>query len=98
MKNEFNDRITPRFLEMFAEAEHQSWSDWMEYLFSKCERNKDGTMTIPSWAVERWERQIKTHYSDLSEQEKQSDRDVFNQYRGHIVRGVIHEKVPRNHK
>lgn len=60
--------------ERFAELCHKQWSGWMEYLFSKSVNNDDGTVLIPSWAVERWKRQMNTDYSDLSEDEKESDR------------------------
>lgn len=60
--------------ERLAEFAHKQWSSWMEYLFSKCSMNQNGTATIPAWAVERWQRQMKTLYSNLSENEKDSDR------------------------
>ena len=52
---------------------HEQWSSWMKYLFDKCIFNDDGTATIPSWAVIRWQRQIATSYEDLSSNEQQSD-------------------------
>lgn len=61
-------------LEEIAELAHISWSGWMEYLFEKSKKNNDGTVTIPKWAVARWERQMNTDYEDLTEQEKESDR------------------------
>jgi hypothetical protein len=60
--------------EGLAEYAHNQWSGWMEYLFEKSTKNEDGTVTIPKLAVERWERQVKTPYIELSEQEKESDR------------------------
>jgi len=57
--------------ELFADLAHKQWSGWMEYLFSKCDAN----FTLPQWAVERWQRQMKTEYANLSEEEKNSDRD-----------------------
>jgi len=60
--------------EKLAAFAHSQWSGWMEYLFSKCTVNEDGTATIPEWAVDRWQRQIKTAYENLDEQEKESDR------------------------
>lgn len=61
--------------EDLACLEHEQWSNWMEYLFSKSIENEDGSVTIPKELVERWNRQINTHYSELSEKEKNSDRE-----------------------
>lgn len=61
--------------EQLADLAHQQWSGWMEYLFSKGTVNDDGTWTMPAWAVERWRRQMQTSYAELSEQEKNSDRE-----------------------
>lgn len=61
--------------ERLAEYAHDAWSGWMVYMFSKSDKNEDGTMTIPKWAVERWSRQATTKYSGLPEGEKASDRD-----------------------
>ena len=64
-----------KYMEDLADYEHESWSDWQSYLFSRCVENNDGSMTIPKDLVQRWQRQIETPYSKLSEREKQSDRD-----------------------
>jgi hypothetical protein len=61
-------------IELLAEYAHTAWCGWMAYLFSKCTLNADGTMTIPSWAVERWTRQTHTPYAQLPEDEKLTDR------------------------
>lgn len=62
-------------IEALADKEHASWSHWQSYLFSVCEQHEDGSMTIPAALVDHWERQIATPYADLSEREKQSDRN-----------------------
>jgi hypothetical protein len=62
-------------IEKLSEAEHRSWSYWMTYLFSTCEIQEDGSAVIPAPLVERWHRQLATPYSELTEREKQSDRD-----------------------
>ncbi|HDR3523998.1 TPA: hypothetical protein QCN93_004711 [Bacillus pacificus] len=59
---------------------HEQWSGWMEYLFSKSVKNEDGTVIIPKWAVDRWERQVNTSYKDLSEEEKDSDRKEADKF------------------
>ena len=60
--------------ELLAAHAHSMWSGWMQYMFSKSTINKDGTMTIPIWAMSRWTRQADTNYADLPEKEKESDR------------------------
>lgn len=62
-------------IEALANKEHVGWANWMNYLFSVCEKGSDGSMTIPAVWVERWQRQIDTPYIQLSEQDKQSDRN-----------------------
>jgi len=71
-------------IEQLSDKEHDSWARWMSYLFSKCDDwyetdvNEQGVYAgkiIPSELVERWQRQIETPYAELSEREKQSDRD-----------------------
>lgn len=65
--------------EKLAALAHEQWSGWMKYLFSKCEILPNGDLgelaVIPEWAVQRWKRQMETAYADLSEQEKNSDRE-----------------------
>ena len=61
-------------IEILAQYEHDRWSRWQRYLFSKCKVNKDGSLTIPKEFVERWARQMNTEYNNLLESEKASDR------------------------
>ena len=53
---------------------HGQWAGWKVYQFSKGTYNADGSWTMPKWAVDRWTRQMKTPYRELSEDEKESDR------------------------
>jgi DICT domain-containing protein len=62
-----------KFREKLAVVQHEIWSHWMEYLFSVCLENQDGSYTIPADKAERWKRQLKTRYNELTEAEKQSD-------------------------
>lgn len=75
-------------LEALAGAEHASWARWMEYLFSVSERTEDGAYRIPLRSVRHWERQIRTPYRDLTEKEKESDRDEVRRILPIIVRLV----------
>jgi len=61
--------------EELAALSHRQWSGWMDYMFASCDENlEDGSIYIPSELVERWKRQARTPYEELSEEEKDSDR------------------------
>ena len=73
--------------EKLAGIEHQRWSDWQKYLHSKLKyvEWKEGEKTMCGYLLdpndyERWERQIDTDYKDLSEKEKDSDREQVMRY------------------
>lgn len=65
-------------MEKLAKIEHDRWSEWQEW----CHRIL--RLHAPSPELEvvlaRWDKQIETPYSALSEQEKQSDRDQVMRY------------------
>jgi len=42
--------------EKLAEYAHDAWSRWVIYLFERCTKNVDGSITIPKELVERWTR------------------------------------------
>lgn len=62
------------FIELLSDYEHDRWSRWQKYLFSKCIPNEDGSLIIPQEFVDRWSRQMNTDYNNLSNEEKESDR------------------------
>lgn len=66
--------------EALAARAHDAWSDWMEYLFSRSEEDDDGTVIIPRDQVERWRRQMKADYKDLSKEEQVSDLIEADKY------------------
>lgn len=76
-------------LEAFADIAHNQWCGWMTFLFSVSKKNEDGTVTIPAGFVERWESQIKRSYNELSEIEKQSDRDEALKYINEFMKIII---------
>jgi len=70
-------------MEVLADIEHQRWSHWQKYMHSKMVEHSDGKgewMCLPVELFHQWERQIATEYADLSEAEKQSDRDQVERY------------------
>ena len=66
--------------ETLANIEHQRWADWQKYMHGLCVKTKTARIIIPAKLVSRWERQIKTPYKDLSEKEKDSDREQVDRY------------------
>lgn len=67
-------------VEQLAFVEHERWSDWQKYLFSVCDENPNGSLTIPSFFVKKWQEQMRKPYTSLSESEKQSDREQVMRY------------------
>jgi hypothetical protein len=66
--------------EQLAAAEHARWTHWQRYVHSKAERLPDGSLVLPADLVAHWERQMATDYAQLTEQEKESDRDQVRKY------------------
>ena len=76
-----DDRLnSPEMLEALAAVEHERWSHWQRYLHSQCTQNSDGSLTIPASEVTRWSRQMYTKYLDLTDAEKESDREQAGEY------------------
>jgi len=61
--------------EELASYAHDAWAGWMKYLFSKCLGHPSGNLEliIPASCVKRWTRQMHTPYSELPEEERESD-------------------------
>lgn len=57
-------------IETLASLAHYWWAHWTKHLL--------GNMT--EWNVERWKKQADTPYAELSEKEKESDREVARDY------------------
>lgn len=72
-----------QWVEEVAAIQHDQWSGWMEYLFSKCRKDPSAVddYIIPEEFVVRWRRQMNTAYKDLPENEKDSDRKEAERYR-----------------
>ena len=61
-------------IEKLADLEHERWSGWMKYLFTKGQQNEDGTFIIDADSVRWWQKIMNTPYAALSERSKESDR------------------------
>ena len=67
-------------VEQLAATEHERWSHWQSYLHEQCVQQPDGSLTIPPHLVDRWNSQFSTSYDNLSEEEKESDREQVRRY------------------
>ena len=85
------ERRLEGILEDLAKIEHERWSHWQRYMHSKCVQQSDGSLLIPSDLVSQWERQIATPYSELTEREKDSDREQVKKYLPTILDAISRE-------
>lgn len=80
------DEALEQMVESLAAIEHERWSHWQRYMHSKARRGADGSLTIPADLAERWSRQMDTAYSELHEEERESDREQVRRYLGLIAK------------
>jgi hypothetical protein len=80
MKQEEIDHLLNSLLEPLAAIEHERWAHWQQYMHGKGLRQPDGSLLLPADLVKRWERQIDLKYGELSEEERQSDREQVRKY------------------
>lgn len=67
-------------LDRLAEIEHERWAHWQRFVHDSCHEQEDGSLVIPVEMVRRWERQIATPYSELTEAERDSDIEQVRRY------------------
>jgi len=82
------ERTLHSMINELAAIEHERWSHWQRYMHDKGMRQPDGSLVIPPDLVAQWDRQIATPYADLSEKEKDSDREQVRRYLPTIVEGL----------
>lgn len=75
-------------LDQLSQIEHERWSHWQKYMHEKCVPQLDGSLVVPADLVNRWERQIATPYRELSEKEKESDREQVRRYLPFIAQAL----------
>ena len=56
--------VTSDIIEKLAAHEHEQWAHWTRYMLDNLTEEN----------IARWRQQIETDYQDLSESEKESDR------------------------
>ncbi len=83
-------------LNALAAIEHERWAHWQAYLHEQCDRQEDGSLRIPADLVERWMRQIETPFGELSEEERESDRDQVRRYLPMVVDALRSAGVRRS--
>lgn len=69
-----------RLIERLSAIEHERWSHWQRYLHDQSLPLEDGSLNIPAELVGRWTEQMNTAYAELSESEKESDREQVRIY------------------
>ncbi len=79
--------------EKLAAIEHERWADWQKWCHKVLRENNPSPEQGD--ILERWDRQIETPYSELSEREKDSDREQVDRYlpliQAEIVKARINE-------
>ncbi len=76
-------------IDRLASIEHDRWSHWQRYVHTHCQRREDGSLIIPPELVARWERQIETPFFDLSEDERESDRQQVREYLPVVIEALM---------
>lgn len=70
--------------EKLAAIEHERWSDWQKYMQSLAtpdfNQEAETLFTYTTTQFARWNKQIETPYSELSDREKASDMEQVERY------------------
>lgn len=68
--------------EQLAAIEHERWSDWQQYMHDKMGKlnGLEDTFVLDGKHYKHWQRQIMTPYKELTEAEKNSDREQVDRY------------------
>jgi hypothetical protein len=80
MSNDQLQRAFAPLIEELAALEHRRWAHWQSYVHDNGQRQPDGSLLLPAALVDRWERQVNTRYEDLTNDEKESDREQVRRY------------------
>ena len=85
--------MNEEIIDNFANAQHEIWSHWMKYLFTQGWEQPDGTFKIKSIQVEKWKKQMTTSFVELSEEEKESDRNVIKEFLQDSILKLVEQAV-----
>lgn len=78
--------------EKLATIEHERWADWQKWCHEVLRENMPDYWTELNNVLERWDKQIATPYSALTEKEKDSDREQVDRY-WPLIEEYIHKAV-----
>ena len=78
-------------VEDLAAQEHARWAHWQRYMHEQGEPSADGALILPAELVQRWESQIGRSYAELSDAEKESDREQVRRYLPAIVAALAED-------
>lgn len=80
--------------EKLAAIEHERWADWQKWCHKvlREELRYNDMETNLEEILSRWDKQIATPYPELSEQEKQSDREQVERYWPLITQLLLEER------
>lgn len=67
-------------IETLAAIEHERWAHWQKHMHAKGVRRPDGALVLPAEMVAQWESQIARVYAELTDEEKESDREQVRRY------------------
>jgi hypothetical protein len=79
LNQQLEDKKKDELRERLAELEHKQWSHWTKYmldeLYGLFDLDTLNRNCKPVQSLRRWQKQMKTEYKDLTEKEKDSDRE-----------------------
>jgi len=64
------DRVRVAKIEQMADLAHKVWARWAGYMLDNMDTDN----------IEKWRSQINTPYSELSEEDKEKDREIFYEW------------------
>jgi hypothetical protein len=92
--DDLHNRSFVTLVEELATLEHERWAHWQKYVHSQGSRQNDGSLVLPAHLVDHWERQINARYEDLTNTEKESDREQVRKYLP-LLESWLEKRVPR---
>lgn len=71
---------TSKLVEELAAIEHERWAHWQRFMHEQGQRQADGSLMLPAELVAKWDRLIDTPYAQLTDKERESDREQVRRY------------------